>query len=77
MPANRLLAEIHNAKARMPAILSRADREAWLSGSPDEAWAALKPYPDELMVAWPVSTRVNKPANNDAGLIDPVRDTHA
>jgi putative SOS response-associated peptidase YedK len=29
----------------------------------------LKPYPNECMVAWPVSTRVNKPANNEASLL--------
>jgi putative SOS response-associated peptidase YedK len=57
----------------MPAILAREDREAWLSGSHEEAWATLKPYPDEHMVAWPVSTRVNKPANDDAQLIEAVR----
>jgi putative SOS response-associated peptidase YedK len=72
LPANRLLAEIHNTQQRMPAILSREDREAWLEGSPDEAWAALKPYPEEHMVAWPVSPRVNKPANDDAALIEPL-----
>ena len=72
LPANRLLAEIHNTKQRMPAILSREDREAWLEGSADEAWSALKPYPEERMVAWPVSTRVNKPVNDDAALIQPV-----
>ena len=71
MPANALLAEIHNTQRRMPAILARQDREAWLQGSPEEAWAALKPYPDEHMVAWPVSTRVNKPDNDDAELIRP------
>ena len=37
----------------------------------EEAWAALKPYPNEHMVAWAVSTRVNKPANDDAALIEP------
>jgi putative SOS response-associated peptidase YedK len=73
LPANRLLAEIHNTQHRMPAILAREDREAWLSGSPDDAWAALKPYPDEHMVAWPVSTRVNKPDHDDAELITPVK----
>jgi putative SOS response-associated peptidase YedK len=73
MPANHLLSEIHNTQHRMPAILAREDRDAWLSGSPEEAWATLKPYPDEHMVAWPVSTRVNKPANDDAQLIEPVR----
>ena len=72
MPANRLLSEIHNTQHRMPAILAREDREAWLSGSDEEAWATLRPYPDEHMVAWPVSTRVNKPANDDARLIEPV-----
>ena len=69
VPANHLVGEIHNTKHRMPAILSKAAREAWLSGSPDEAWATLAPYPDELMAAWPVSTRVNSPKNNDAALV--------
>jgi putative SOS response-associated peptidase YedK len=73
VPANSLLREIHNSQHRMPAILSKDDREAWLSGSPDAAWAALKSYPDDHLVAWPVSTRVNAPKNNDAKLIEPVQ----
>jgi putative SOS response-associated peptidase YedK len=72
VPANRLVGEIHNTKHRMPAILAKEDREAWLTGTPDEAWATLKPYPDDHMVAWPVSTRVNSPKNNEAKLIEPV-----
>lgn len=72
LPANRLLQSIHNTKHRMPAILAREDRQAWLEGSAEEAWAVLKPYPDEYMVAWPVSPRVNKPANDDASLIEAV-----
>ncbi len=72
LPANELLARIHNAKQRMPAILAEEDRDAWLSGTPEQAWAALKPYPAERMVAWPVSTQVNRPANNQAALIAPV-----
>jgi putative SOS response-associated peptidase YedK len=71
MPANQLLSEIHNTQRRMPAVLAKEDREAWLSGSAEEAWSVLKPYPDGSMVAWPVSTRVNKPDNNDADLITP------
>lgn len=71
MAANPLMAEIHNVKARMPAILAREDRDAWLAGSPDDARAALKPYPADLMVAWPVSTRVNTPRNNSVQLIEP------
>jgi putative SOS response-associated peptidase YedK len=71
VPANKLLGEIHNTQHRMPAILAKNDREAWLSGTPDEAWATLKSYPDQHTVAWPVSTRVNTPKNNDAQLIEP------
>lgn len=71
MPANKLVGEIHNTQRRMPAILAREDREAWLEGSAEEAWRALKPYPDDHMVAWPVSTRVNKPENDDPQLLAP------
>jgi putative SOS response-associated peptidase YedK len=71
VPANGLVGEIHNTQHRMPAILSKDDREAWLTGGPDEAWATLKPYPEDHMVAWPVSTRVNTPKNDDAKLIEP------
>jgi putative SOS response-associated peptidase YedK len=69
MPPNALMAEIHNAKKRMPAILAADDIEAWLASTPDDARTALKPYPNDLMVAHPVSTRVNSPRNNDAALI--------
>ena len=72
VPANSLVGEIHNSKQRMPAILEKADREAWLSGTAEEAWDTLVPYPDDMMVAWPVSTRVNAPKNNDSNLIEPV-----
>ena len=72
MPPNSLLAEIHNAKQRMPAILQSQDIDAWLSGAIDQARAALKPYPSDSMVAWPVSSRVNTPKNDDAQLIEPL-----
>jgi putative SOS response-associated peptidase YedK len=76
LPANRLLAEVHNAKQRMPAILAEADHERWLAGAKDEAKAALRPYPDEQLLAWPVSRRVNNPRlPNDASLIEPLRET--
>jgi putative SOS response-associated peptidase YedK len=70
VPANRLLAEVHNDKQRMPAILAENDYEAWLGGSTEDAQALLKPYPDELMTAWKVSRRVNSPKlPNDVSLI--------
>jgi putative SOS response-associated peptidase YedK len=72
MPANRLLAEIHNTGHRMPAILQEPHHEAWLSGTVDEARAVLLPYPDDLMVGWPVSPRVNSPKNDDESLMEPL-----
>jgi putative SOS response-associated peptidase YedK len=65
-PANNLMAEIHNVKHRMPAILAKEDRDVWLTGAPDDAFNVIKKHPDTRMVATLVSTRVNTPKNNDA-----------
>jgi putative SOS response-associated peptidase YedK len=72
LPANELMAEIHNVKRRMPAILTREDREVWLTGAPDDAFHAIKQYRDAHMTATPVSKRVNTPKNNDAELTTPM-----
>ena len=69
MPANRFMAAIHNARQRMPVILRLEDHAAWLAGTPDEAEKCLAQYPDALLVAHPVSSRVNSPRNNDAQLL--------
>ncbi len=72
VPANRLLAEVHNEKPRMPAVLAAEDEAAWLHGSAAAAYAALRPYPEEYMVAWRVSRRVNSARlPDDATLIEP------
>ena len=55
----------------MPAILTKDDRDAWLTTTPDNAFKLLRQYPDTHMVATPVSKRVNTPKNNDAELIAP------
>jgi putative SOS response-associated peptidase YedK len=69
LPASPLMAEIHNSRQREPAILRPEDHEAWLGGTPDEAWACLRQYPDELRSAWPVSKRVNNARNDGPELI--------
>jgi putative SOS response-associated peptidase YedK len=38
----------------------------------EQARALLTPYPDDLLLAWPVSTRVNSPRYDDERLIDPL-----
>jgi putative SOS response-associated peptidase YedK len=75
MPANQLMTDIHNGGShphRMPAILRREDHETWLKGTPAEARAVLAPYPADLMLARPVSTRVNTVRNNGPELIEPI-----
>jgi putative SOS response-associated peptidase YedK len=73
VPANRLLAEVHNEKQRMPAILLESDHDRWLFGTPQAARVTLQPYPEKEMRAWRVSRRVNNPKlPDDASLIEPV-----
>jgi putative SOS response-associated peptidase YedK len=66
--ANREMEGIHN---RMPLVLKPSDWPAWLGEEPSEAAALLRPVPDGTLRAWPVSTRVNSPRNNDASLVEP------
>ena len=73
VPANQLLAEVHNEKQRMPALLGESEYDAWLSGSPQQARVLLQPYAAESMRAWKVNRRVNNPRlPNDEHLIDPL-----
>ncbi len=72
LPANRMMAVIHNTRQRMPAILEASQHAAWLQGDADQAFACLTPYADELMIARPVSNRVNSPHNNDAVMLQEV-----
>jgi len=66
--ANEMVAEIHD---RMPLIIAPGDYVRWLSDEPDPH-DLLRPYPAELMRMWPISTRVNKPENDDPSIVDPV-----
>ena len=73
VPANPLLAAVHNAKQRMPAILPAAEYDGWLRGSPQQARLLLRPYSAESMRAWKVSRRVNDPKlPNEERLIEPL-----
>jgi putative SOS response-associated peptidase YedK len=65
--ANVLAAKIHD---RMPVLVPAASYDVWL-GSGD-ASALLAPAPDDGMQAYPVSLRVNAPANDDAALLQPI-----
>ncbi|MDP2122834.1 MAG: SOS response-associated peptidase [Parvibaculum sp.] len=68
--ANATLAPIHH---RMPVILDEKDWDAWLDPATPlkEAQALLRPAPDTLLDATPVSTRINRVANDDPSLLEP------
>jgi putative SOS response-associated peptidase YedK len=70
--ANSLLAPIHH---RMPVVLGPASWSTWLDRSNQDVDAILRllvPAPSSDFVVYPVSTRVNKAANDDPDLLDPV-----
>jgi putative SOS response-associated peptidase YedK len=71
MPANELLAEIHNAKHRMPLILRPEAVVTWLTGTPEQAKALLQPFPSELTRAHCFSKRVNTPRSDGSDLLMP------
>ena len=65
---NSLMAKIHY---RMPVILGKIDEDVWLTKDYDfeKILALLKPYSEKDMVSYPVSTRVNSPANDGPELV--------
>ncbi|MFQ5546176.1 MAG: SOS response-associated peptidase [Acidiferrobacterales bacterium] len=70
--ANELLKSLHE---RMPVILPETEYERWLdptTQNPAALQPLLKPYNSETMKAYPVSTRVNDPRNDDQACIAPV-----
>jgi len=70
---NELMAIIHN---RMPAILHPRDYAKWLDPSPqtpDQLKPLIKPFPTEMMNAYPVSPMVNAPANDTPELVLPAK----
>jgi len=70
--ANELMRPIHD---RMPVILAPAAYEPWLDPTvqePQQLAPLLVPYPSEPMTAYPVSTLVNSPTNEDPRCIEPV-----
>jgi putative SOS response-associated peptidase YedK len=72
LPANDFMAALHSEKQRMPAILHMEDVETWLSGTPEQAKAALVQFPGEQLRAYKVSARVNSPKNDDEKLVEAI-----
>ena len=70
--ANETMATIHD---RMPVILPASAWAKWLDATNEDVEALgrlLVPAPNRLLTMHPVSTEVNRAANDDAHLIDPI-----
>lgn len=70
--ANELVGGIHH---RMPVILAPESYATWLDISiqaPEELMPLLVPYTSDRIEAYPVSTHVNRPANDDPACVEPV-----
>jgi putative SOS response-associated peptidase YedK len=67
--ANELVADIHD---RMPVILAPEGYARWLGDELDPR-DLMRPFPAERMRMWPISTRVNKPENDDPSIVDPIK----
>jgi putative SOS response-associated peptidase YedK len=67
-----LVAPLHD---RMPAVLLPEAVDTWLDADVTDVGvltALLRPYPSDLLEAWPVSTDVNSVENNRPDLVEPL-----
>jgi putative SOS response-associated peptidase YedK len=68
--ANQTLAPIYD---RMPVVIASEQFDLWLGGRDEDTAAAsslIRPAPDDLLVAIPVSSDVNRVANDNPKLIE-------
>ena len=68
--ANDTIRPVHD---RMPVIVAPRDYTAWLDPEvhdPETVKPLLRAWPADDMEVYPVSTRVNRPVNNDARCIE-------
>ncbi len=69
---NKILEPLHD---RMPVILDPSAYATWLDplqGASDPLSRLVAPAPDELLTAYPVSSRVNRTANDDQACVEPL-----
>jgi putative SOS response-associated peptidase YedK len=56
----------------MPVIIPVIEYDRWLSPLDPDPYDLLRPFPPEPLRMWPISTRVNKPENDDVEILEPV-----
>ena len=60
--------DIHD---RMPVVLAPADKARWIGEEPNPH-ELTRPHTAELVRVWPISTRLNKPENDEPSIIEPI-----
>lgn len=73
--ANAALAPLH---ARMPVVIGPEDFGRWLDADahgPDDVADLPRPAPEDFFEAFPISTRVNRVANDDPAIHEPLADS--
>jgi putative SOS response-associated peptidase YedK len=73
---NELMEPIHN---RMPVIIPPKEYERWMASTDPEHLPVdlLRPYPAAEMKAWKVGRAVGNTRNNDASLVEPLKENEA
>ncbi|WP_224449737.1 SOS response-associated peptidase [Haloprofundus salilacus] len=66
---NGVVSPLHD---RMAVVLAPEEENDWFTADTDVASTLLDPYPEAEMRAYPVSTRVNSPANDSSALVEKV-----
>ena len=67
--ANEVMARVHH---RMPVILEEPDWPAWLGETARDPMALMRPAAGGILHLWPVSRKVNNPANDGPDLLESV-----
>jgi putative SOS response-associated peptidase YedK len=60
----------------VPLIIAPGDYARWLGEEPDQH-DLMRLFPAEPMRMWPISTRVNKPENDDPSIVEAIESSAA
>lgn len=66
---NDVMEPIHD---RMPVVLPQDAETEWLSGGRERRNELCRPYPEDDLTAYEISTRVNNPEHDDSSVIEPL-----
>jgi putative SOS response-associated peptidase YedK len=71
---NKTVGEVHD---RMPAMLRQDDESIWLDSDADidQLLELLRPYPDNAMHSYPISTLINSPVHDSEAIIKPAHNS--